>query len=255
MRFRIDWTYAELWTQLSFVIKGNYLGKSLGRFFVSFFFFSRTNFFICEIRWIELICIEHHLYVKKPSIEERYMYEIQKKSLGSQSFKKCQFRTKLNYGAWWFVVKAMVFPVVMDRCESWTIQKAEHWRTDAFELWCWRRLFRVPWAARRSNQSIQKEINSVQLLICIQLFVTPWNATQVSLSITNSWSLLKLIPTESVMLWNHLILCHPLLLLPSIFPSIMVFSEESALHIRWPKYWSFSFNIYEYSGLIPFRVD
>ena len=74
----------------------------------------------------------------------------------------------------------------------------------------------------------------------------------------NSWSLLKLMPTESVMPSNHLILCHPFLLLPSIFPSIRVFSKESALRIRWPKYWSFSFNISpsnEYSGLVSFRID
>ena len=81
---------------------------------------------------------------------------------------------------------------------------------------------------------------------------------QASLSITNSKSLLKHMPIELVMPSNHLILCHPLLLLPSIFPSIRVFSNESALHIRWPKYWSFSFNISpsnEYSGLISFRMD
>ena len=81
---------------------------------------------------------------------------------------------------------------------------------------------------------------------------------QASLSITNSWSLLKLMSIESVMPSNHLILCHPLLLLPSIFPSIRVFSNESTLHIRWPKYWSFSFSISpsnEYSGLISFRMD
>ena len=105
------------------------------------------------------------------------------------------------------IVKAMVFPVVMYECESWTIKKAEHRRIDAFELWCWRRLLRVPWTARRSNQSI---------------------------------------------------LCHPLLLPPSFFPSIRVFSKESALRIRWPKYQSFSFNISpssEYSGLISFRID
>ena len=83
-------------------------------------------------------------------------------------------------------------------------------------------------------------------------------ARQASLSNTNSWSLLKLMSTESVMPSNHLILCHPLLLPPSIFPSIRVFSNESALHIRWPKYWSFSFDISpsnEYSGLISFRMD
>ena len=89
--------------------------------------------------------------------------------------------------------------------------------------------------------------------------VTPWTAAhQASLSITNSWSLLKLMSTESVMPSNHLILCHPLFLPPSIFPSIRVFSNESVLRIRWPKYWSFIFHISpsnEYSGLISFRMD
>ena len=89
--------------------------------------------------------------------------------------------------------------------------------------------------------------------------VTPWTAAhQASLSITNSQSLLKLMSIESVMPSNHLILCCPLLLLPSIFPSIRVFSDESVLHIRWPRYWSFSFSIspsHEYSGLISFRID
>ena len=89
--------------------------------------------------------------------------------------------------------------------------------------------------------------------------MTPWTAArQASLSITNSWNLLKLMSIESVMPSNHLILCRPLLLLPSIFPSIRVFSIESALPIRWPKYWSFSFNISpsnEHSGLISFRMD
>ena len=93
----------------------------------------------------------------------------------------------------------------------------------------------------------------------VWLFATPWTAArQASLSITNSWSLLKFMPTESVMPSNHLILCHPLLLQPSIFPSIRVFSYESALHIRWPEYWTFSFNISpsnEHSGLISFRMD
>ena len=93
----------------------------------------------------------------------------------------------------------------------------------------------------------------------VRLFATPWTtACQASLSITNSWSLSKLMSIESVMPSNHPILCHPLLLLPSIFPSIRVFSNESTLHIRWPKYWSFSFNISpsnEYSGLISFRMD
>ena len=100
---------------------------------------------------------------------------------------------------------------------------------------------------------------SFQSLSHVQPFVTPWTAAcQASLSITNSWSLLKLMSTKSVMPSNHLILCHPLLLLPSIFPSIRVFSTESVLHIRWPKCQSFSFSISpssEYSGLISFRID
>ena len=93
----------------------------------------------------------------------------------------------------------------------------------------------------------------------MQLFAIPWTAVrQDSLSIINSWSLFKLTSTESVMPSNHLILCCPLLLLPSIFPSIRVFSNESALCTRWPKYWSFSFNISpsnEHSGLISFRMN
>ena len=100
---------------------------------------------------------------------------------------------------------------------------------------------------------------SVQSLSHVQLFVTPWTAAhQASWSITNSWSLLKLLSIKSVIPSNHLILCHPLLLPTSIFSSIRVFSDESVLPIRWPKYWSFSFNISpsnEYSGLIPFRMD
>ena len=99
----------------------------------------------------------------------------------------------------------------------------------------------------------------MQLLSCVQLFATPWTtARQASLSITNSWSLLKLVSVESVMPSNHLILCRPLLLPPSIFPRIRVFSNESALRIRWPRCWSFSFNISpsnEYSGLISFRTE
>ena len=99
---------------------------------------------------------------------------------------------------------------------------------------------------------------SVQLLSSVRIFVAPWTARrQASVSIANSRSLLKLISIGSVMPSNHLIFCHPLLLPPSIFPSIRVFSNELALHIRWPKYWSFSFNISpssEYSGLISFRM-
>ena len=100
---------------------------------------------------------------------------------------------------------------------------------------------------------------SVQLLSCVQLFVTPWTtAHQASLSITNTWSPPKPMSIESVMPSNHLILCHPFLLLLSIFPSIRVFSNESTLCIRWPKCWSFSFNISpsnEHPGLICFRMD
>ena len=107
--------------------------------------------------------------------------------------------------------------------------------------------------------SLVVSIYSVQSVSHVQLFVTPWTAAcQASLSTTNSWSLLKLMSIELVMPSNHLILCHPLLLLPSVFPSIRVFSNESVLCIRWPQYWSFSFSISpsnEYSGLISFRID
>ena len=105
----------------------------------------------------------------------------------------------------------------------------------------------------------EDRFSSVQSLSYVRLFVTPWTASrQASLSITNSWSLLKLMPIESVMPSNHLIFCHPLLLPPSFFPSIRVFSNESVLRVRWPKYWSFTFSISpsnEYSGLISFRMD
>ena len=103
------------------------------------------------------------------------------------------------------------------------------------------------------------QFSSVQSLSRVRLFATPWTTThQASLSITNSWSLPKLMSIESVMPSNHLILYHPLLLLSSIFPIIRIFSNESALHIRWPKYWSFSFNISpsnEHPRLISFRMD
>ena len=102
-------------------------------------------------------------------------------------------------------------------------------------------------------------VQSVQLLSRVWLFATPWTAAhQVSLSITNSQSLLKFMSIELVMPSNHLVLCCPLLLPPSIFPSIRVFSNESVLCFRWPKYWSFSFNISpsnEHSGLISFRIN
>ena len=102
-------------------------------------------------------------------------------------------------------------------------------------------------------------IQSVQSPSSARLFVTPWTAAyQASPSITNSWSLLKLVSIEQVMTSNHLILCCPLLLLPLLFPSIRIFSNESVLHIKWPKYWSFSFSISpsnEYPGLISFRMN
>ena len=110
-----------------------------------------------------------------------------------------------------------------------------------------------------SSVSSSVQFSLVQSLSCVQLFVTPWTtARQASLSITNSQSLLKLMSIELVMPSNHLILCHPLLLLPSIFPSIRVFSNDLAFCIRWPKYWSFNFNISpsnEHPGLISFRMD
>ena len=111
------------------------------------------------------------------------------------------------------------------------------------------------WGPRKEHQ------NSVvvQLLSCVCLFSTPWTAArQASMSFTISWSLLKLTSIESLMPSNHLILCRPLLLLPSIFLSIRVFSNESVLHIRWPNYGSFSFSISpsnDYSGLISFKTD
>ena len=107
--------------------------------------------------------------------------------------------------------------------------------------------------------SLSVQFSSVQSLSHVQLFETSWTtACQASLSITNSQSLLKLMSIDSVMPSNHLILCHPLLLPPSIFPSIRIFFNESVLCIRWPQYWNFSFSISpssEYSGLISFRID
>ena len=127
--------------------------------------------------------------------------------------------------------KAMIFPLVMYGCDSWTIKKAEHWRIDAFELWCWRRLLRVPWTAWRSNQ-----FSSVQLLSRVWLSATPWIAAlQASLSITISRSSPRLMFIKSMMPSSHLILCRPHLLLPPIPPSIRVFSSESTLYMRWPK--------------------
>ena len=103
------------------------------------------------------------------------------------------------------------------------------------------------------------QFSTVQSLSRVWLFVTPWiTVRQASLSITNSWSSLKLMSIKSVMPFSHLILCHPLLFLPTIPPSIKVFSNESAFHMRWPKYWSFCFSIIpskEHPGLISFRMD
>ena len=117
----------------------------------------------------------------------------------------------------------------------------------------------VEWQREREIKTTRLSVSSVQSLSHVRLFATPWTtARQASLSITSSLSLLKLMSIESVMPSNHLILCHPLLLLPSIFPSIRVFFNVSALGTRWPKYWSFSFSISPsngYSGLISFRLD
>ena len=114
-------------------------------------------------------------------------------------------------------------------------------------------------AAQPPGRDSSAQFSAVQSLSRVRLFATLWTAArQASLSITNSRSLLKLMSTESVMPSNHLILCRPLLLLPPIFPTIRVFSNESVLRIGWPKYWSFSFSISpssEYSGLISFRMD
>ena len=121
----------------------------------------------------------------------------------------------------------------------------------------------VPWQCLSPKAALMirwmKHSQAVQLLSHPQLFATPWTAArQASLSITNSWRLLQLMSIESVMPSDHLVLCHPLLLLPSNFPSIRVFSSESVLCIRWPNYWCFSFSISpsnEYSWLISFRID
>ena len=113
--------------------------------------------------------------------------------------------------------------------------------------------------ANHKCYKVQVQFISVQSLSCVWLFTNPWIAAcQASLSITNSWNLLKLMSIESVMPASHLILCRPLLLLPLIPPSIRVFYNESTLHMRWPKYWSFSFSISpsnEHPGLISFRMD
>ena len=134
--------------------------------------------------------------------------------------------------------------------------------------WAWASVVYISqnWFSQNTIKSSQnyfymllKYISSVQSFRCVQLLATPWTvACQASLSITNSQSLPKLMSTELVMPSSHLILCRPLLLLPSILPRIRVFSNESTLHMRWPKYWSFSFSISptnEHPGLISFRMD
>ena len=123
----------------------------------------------------------------------------------------------------------------------------------------WRRKWLPTPAFLSGDLRGQRSLSSAQSLSRVRLFATPWTvACQASLSITSIWSLLKLMSIESVMPSNHLILCRPLLLLPSVFPGIRVFSNESVLCIRWPKYWSFSFSISpsnEHSGLISFKMD
>ena len=118
---------------------------------------------------------------------------------------------------------------------------------------------RLPFQLDVKLESLSFQFSAVQSLSCVQFFVTPWIAAhQASLSINNSWSLLKLMSIESVTPSRYLILCHPLPLLPPIPPSIRVFSNESTLLMRWPKYWSFSFSISpsnEHPGLTSFRMD
>ena len=170
---------------------------------------------------------------------------------------------------------------------SWTLKKAERWRIDAFELWCWERTLEsllyskeIQLVHPKGNQFwIFTEMTDAEAetpIVCHLIWRTDslektlllgkiegrrrrgWQRIRWLHGITNSWSLLKLTSIESVMPSNHLILCHPLILLPSIFPSIRVFSSEWVLHIRWPKYWGFSFSINpsnEHPGLISFRMD
>ena len=138
---------------------------------------------------------------------------------------------------------------------------SKHFRAFSYVEWqVWATPREIGYLPNAQNQGslFREQFSSVQMLSHVQLIEKPWTAVcQASLSIRNSQSLLKLMPIESVMPSNYLILCHPLLLPPSIFPHIRVFSNESAVRIRWPKYWSFSFiSLYnEYSGLTSFRMD
>ena len=171
----------------------------------------------------------------------------------------------------------MVFPVVIYECESWTTKKAEHQRTDTFELWCWRRLLNQKAGGEGDDRGQDGWISSPTQWTWVWASSRRWTAKDVWLlmlcltlchsmdysmpgfsAFTISQSLLKLMSIELVIMSNHLVLCCPLLLPPSIFTSIMVFSKKSVFHIRWPKYWSFSFSISpsnEYSGMISFRID
>ena len=141
----------------------------------------------------------------------------------------------------------------------WILYKDRHvdeWNRTESPVYIWLNPFSVH---QRLPQHCKSAVSSVQSLSCDWLFVTPWTAAlQASLSITNSWSVFRLMSIELIMPSNHLILYRPLLLPPSIFPSIRIFSNESALRIRWPKYWSFSFSISpsnEHPGPISFRMD
>ena len=140
--------------------------------------------------------------------------------------------------------------------------RGSSWPRDQTQVSCIAGRFLTVWASRVAHPYIYifiyiYQFNSAQSLSHVQLFVTPWTAAhQASLSFTIFWNLLKLMSIESAMPSTHLILCGSLLLLPSIFPSIRVLSNESALHIRWLKHWSFSISpSNEYSGLISFRID
>ena len=139
------------------------------------------------------------------------------------------------------------------------LQHLPNWTHTSLSRQRWVEVYSISTLLLMRPLLVRVQFSSVQSLSHVQLFATPWTAArQASLSITNSQGPLKLMSIESVMPSNHLILCHPLLLLLSIFPSIRVFSNESALCFQWPKYWSFSFNISpsnEHPGLVSFRMD